>query len=36
MERVCPDFLDQPVYVMRDVDPYYEKLGYCSDLPPYN
>ena len=28
MERVCPDFLDQPVYVMRDVDPYYEKLGY--------
>ena len=28
MERVCQDFPDQPVYVMRDVDPYYEKLGY--------
>ena len=28
MERVCHDFPDQPVYVMSDVDPYYEKLGY--------
>lgn len=28
MERVCQDFPDQPVYVMSDVDPYYEKLGY--------
>ena len=27
MERVCQDFPDQPVYVMSDVDPYYEKLG---------
>ena len=28
MERVCQDFPDQPVYVMSDADPYYEKLGY--------
>ncbi len=28
MERACQDFPDQPVYVMSDVDPYYEKLGY--------
>lgn len=28
MERVCRDFPDQPVYVMSDADPYYEKLGY--------
>ncbi|MEG0238772.1 GNAT family N-acetyltransferase [Anaerorhabdus sp.] len=28
MERVCQDFPGQPVYVMSDVDPYYEKLGY--------
>jgi len=28
MERVCQDFPDQPVYVMSDEDPYYEKLGY--------
>jgi len=28
MERVCKDFPDQPVYVMSDVDLYYEKLGY--------
>ena len=28
MERVCQDFPDQPVYVMSDVDTYYEKLGY--------
>jgi len=28
MERVSKDFPDQPVYVMSDVDPYYEKLGY--------
>ncbi len=28
LERVCQDFPDQPVYVMSDVDPYYEKLGY--------
>ena len=28
MERVCQDFPDQPVYVMSDVDQYYEKLGY--------
>ena len=28
MERVCQDYPDQPVYVMSDVDPYYEKLGY--------
>ncbi|HHU18621.1 MAG TPA: GNAT family N-acetyltransferase [Clostridiales bacterium] len=28
LERVCEDFPNQPVYVMSDVDPYYEKLGY--------
>lgn len=28
IERVCQDFPDQSVYVMSDVDPYYEKLGY--------
>lgn len=28
MERVLKDFPNQPVYVMSDVDPYYEKLGY--------
>jgi hypothetical protein len=28
MERVCRDFPNQPVYVMSDSDPYYEKLGY--------
>ena len=28
MERVCQDFPGQTVYVMSDVDPYYQKLGY--------
>ena len=28
IERVCQDFPDQSVYVMSDVDSYYEKLGY--------
>ncbi len=28
MEQACKDFPDQPVYVMSDVDIYYEKLGY--------
>ena len=28
MERVCADAGDQTVYVMSDVDAYYEKLGY--------
>ncbi len=28
MEQVCRDFANQTVYVMSDVDPYYEKLGY--------
>jgi len=28
IERVCHDLPDQPVYVMSDVDPYYEKTGY--------
>jgi len=31
MERVCHDFPDQPVYVMSDIDPYYEKLGYRKE-----
>lgn len=30
IERVCQDFPNQPVYVMSDVDLYYEKLGYCK------
>lgn len=28
MEAVCRDFPDATVYVMSDVNPYYEKLGY--------
>ena len=28
MKRVCQDFPNQTVYVMSDVDLYYEKLGY--------
>lgn len=28
MEQACQDFPGQPVYVMSDVDAYYEKLGY--------
>ena len=28
LEHVSAEFPDQPVYVMSDVDPYYEKLGY--------
>ena len=28
MERACQDFPEQVVYVMSDVDRYYEKLGY--------
>lgn len=28
IERICQDFPDQPVYVMSDIDTYYEKLGY--------
>jgi len=28
MERVCKDFPNDTVYVMSDVNPYYEKLGY--------
>jgi ribosomal protein S18 acetylase RimI-like enzyme len=28
IEWVCQNFQDQPVYVMSDVDRYYEKLGY--------
>lgn len=28
MEQVCRDFPDDMVYVMSDVDPYYQKLGY--------
>lgn len=31
MEQVCRDFVDQPVYVMSDVDQYYEKLGYHKE-----
>ena len=28
MERVFKDYPNQSIYVMSDVDPYYEKLGY--------
>lgn len=28
MKRVCFDFPEEPVYVMSDVDQYYEKQGY--------
>jgi ribosomal protein S18 acetylase RimI-like enzyme len=28
IERLSKDFPEQPTYVMSDVDPYYEKLGY--------
>lgn len=28
MEQACRDFPGAPVYVMSDVNPYYEKLGY--------
>jgi ribosomal protein S18 acetylase RimI-like enzyme len=28
MEQACADFPEQTIYVMSDVDPYYEKLGY--------
>ena len=28
LERVCEDFTSDTVYVMSDVNPYYEKLGY--------
>ncbi len=31
MEQACRDFPDQPVYVMSDVDVYYEKLGYSKE-----
>jgi len=31
MDRICQDFPDQPVYVMSDVDSYYEKLGYIRE-----
>jgi len=31
MEQACRDFPDQSVYVMSDVDVYYEKLGYMRE-----
>lgn len=31
MEQVCVDFPDDTVYVMSDVNPYYEKLGYTKE-----
>jgi len=31
MERACKDFPDSTVYVMSDVNPYYEKLGYETE-----
>lgn len=32
MEQVLKDFPNQPVYVMSDVDQYYEKLGYRREI----
>ncbi|MGG5368687.1 GNAT family N-acetyltransferase [Enterococcus sp. AZ196] len=31
MEQACKDFPKQTVYVMSDVDPYYEKQGYQKE-----
>ncbi|WP_242328576.1 GNAT family N-acetyltransferase [Enterococcus avium] len=31
MEQACKDFPEQTVYVMSDVDPYYEKQGYQKE-----
>jgi len=31
IEQVCKNFPDQPVYIMSDADPYYEKLGYKKE-----
>ncbi|MBX8938562.1 GNAT family N-acetyltransferase [Enterococcus gilvus] len=31
MEQACKDFPEQKVYVMSDVDPYYEKQGYQKE-----
>lgn len=31
MEQACKDFPDSPTYVLSDVDPYYEKLGYKKE-----
>lgn len=31
MEQICRNFPAQPVYVMSDVDPYYQKLGYPKE-----
>ncbi len=31
MEQVCHDYPDAPIYVMSDVNPYYEKLGYLCE-----
>ena len=31
MEQACLEFPNDPVYVMSDVNPYYEKLGYEAE-----
>lgn len=31
MEQACEDFPDDTIYVMSDVNPYYEKLGYETE-----
>ncbi len=31
MDQVSIDYVEQPVYVMSGVDPYYEKLGYRKE-----
>jgi len=35
MEQVCHDFSDYTVYVLGDVYPYYEKLGYAEEGKVY-
>lgn len=36
MERVCHEYPDNEVYVLGDVYPYYEKLGYKEEGKVYN
>ncbi len=31
IDKLCQDYPNQPIYVMSDIDPYYEKLGYQKE-----
>jgi ribosomal protein S18 acetylase RimI-like enzyme len=31
MDKLCQDYPSQPIFVMSDIDPYYEKLGYQKE-----